>query len=136
MIAAAFSYVLAGMFDKGKLLRVLSEKYPIEAIIAKLSVSGIVLATLLRLSPIPFTVLNTLFSMSRFPFVKYLFGSLLGMIPRTVFLVYVGRAFTHVNTIADLESRVSTWFVLFLAFVSFAGIGWLIKKRLFGSEEA
>ena len=136
MMAATFSYALGCMLDKGKLFRLLNEKYPLEAINAKLSDSGIVLASLLRLSPIPFTVLNTIFAMARFPFVKYLVGTLLGMVPRTVFLVYIGRSFTHVDTITDLESSASTWFVLFLAFLSFAGIGWLVKRRLFGSEEA
>jgi uncharacterized membrane protein YdjX (TVP38/TMEM64 family) len=135
LLAAAFSYTLAGMLDKGKLFRLLAEKYPLEKVVSKLSGSGIVLASLLRLSPIPFTVLNTVFAMARFPFSKYLIGSVLGMVPRTVFLVYVGQAFTKVKSIADLESQASTWVVLVLAFVSFAGVGWIVKKRLFGTEE-
>jgi uncharacterized membrane protein YdjX (TVP38/TMEM64 family) len=135
LLAAAFSYTLAGMLDKGKLFRLLAEKYPLEKVLSKLSGPGIVLASLLRLSPIPFTVLNTVFAMARFPFSKYLIGSVLGMVPRTVFLVYVGQAFTKVKSIADLESQASTWVVLVLAFVSFAGVGWIVKKRLFGTEE-
>jgi len=130
-IATAFGYWFCGLFDQGKMIRLLNEKYPVETMIHKLSGSGIILSSLCRLSPIPFAILNAIFAITKFPFPKYMTGSLLGMVPRTIFLVYVGHEFTHVTSIADLESNASTWVVIILAFVSFAGIGWLVKKNLF-----
>lgn len=131
-LASAFGYWLCGKMDKGGLLKLFGEKYPIDAILQKLSDSGIMLSALCRMSPtLPFAVLNCFFALVRFPFLKYMIGSMLGMIPRTVFAVYIGGKFTNVHSVADLHSDFSTWFALALAVISFLGIGWIVKKKLF-----
>lgn len=131
-VASAFGYWLCGKMDKGGLLKLFGEKYPIETIMQKLSDSGIMLSALCRMSPtLPFAVLNCFFALVRFPFWKYMIGSMIGMIPRTVFAVYIGSKFTNVRSVSDLHSDFSTWFALALAVISFIGIGWIVKRKLF-----
>ncbi len=131
-IACALGYAICGWIDNGKLVEFFQEKYDIISFKKKLENSGLWIAALCRLSPaLPFAVLNAVFAIVRFPFGKYMFGSMIGMVPRTVFAVYVGRNFISINSVDDLKSDYTLWIAIFLAVLSFAGIGWIVK-RTFG----
>ncbi|MBC7389892.1 MAG: VTT domain-containing protein [Opitutaceae bacterium] len=131
-IACAIGYILCNWLDNGKMVEFFQEKYDIISFKQKLENTGFWIAALCRLSPaLPFAVLNAVFAIVRFPFGKYMFGSMVGMIPRTVFAVFVGRSFINITSIDDLKSDYTLWIAISLAIVSFIGIGWIVK-RIFG----
>ena len=129
-IACSLGYIICNRLDNGKLLEFLKGKYDVVSVQRKLENSEIGIAALCRLSPaLPFAILNAVFSMVKFPFGKYMLGSMLGMIPRTVFAVYVGRSFIKINSVEDLKSDYSLWITICFAIVSFVGIGLIVKKK-------
>ena len=132
MIASALGYYLCSKLDNGKLADTLNEKFPVQQILSKLEQSGFWLAVFCRLSPtLPFAVLNALFAMAKYPIGHYLGGGFLGMLPRTIFAVFLGTKFSHVTSVSQLKTDASTWFALAMIALSFAGLGWIVKKRLF-----
>jgi uncharacterized membrane protein YdjX (TVP38/TMEM64 family) len=132
VLASVLGYFLCKWLDRGRLQQVLAEKFPVQEILGKLEKSGFWLAVFCRLSPtLPFAVLNALFAMAKYPFYQYMAGGTLGMLPRTVFALFVGAGFSHVHHLAELKTDASIWFALALFVLSSAGLGWLVKKRLF-----
>lgn len=132
MLASVCGYYLCMWLDRGHLRKVLNERYPVDRVVQKLSGSGIGLAAFCRLSPtLPFAILNAIFAMVQYPFYSYFIGGFIGMLPRTLFAVYLGQKFQHVTSLEDMQSEMSTWFAVVMALFSFVGIGWIVKKKLF-----
>jgi uncharacterized membrane protein YdjX (TVP38/TMEM64 family) len=88
---------------------------------------------LCRLSPVlPFAVMNILFSMLKVDLKKYIWGSFVGMLPRTVIAIAAG---TQAQTIRLLWEKgedstlVQVSFTILLI-ISIAGIAYYLKKAL------
>ena len=130
-IACALGYIICSKIDNGGLLNALEEKYNIGSVKIKLESSGFWIPAMCRLSPaLPFAIMNAVFAIVKFPFVKYMIGSMIGMMPRTLFAVFIGMGFTKIHSVEDMKSEWSLWFAIVLAIISFGGIGWIIKKKL------
>ena len=131
LLASFWGYFFCRRLDNGKLVGSLEERFPIRRILEKLQASSFWLAVFCRLSPaLPFSVMNAVFAMACYPLKPYFLGSLLGMLPRTIFALFLGERFSHITSVAQLRSDYSTWAALVFVLVSFAGLGWIGKKRL------
>lgn len=131
LIASLLGYYFSSLLDNGKLAGALDEKFPVSKVLTKLKESSFWLAAFCRLSPaLPFSVMNAMFAMAKYPLVPYVGGSLIGMLPRTCFALFVGEKFSHVQSISELKTDATTWVAVALVAVSFVGLGWIGKKRL------
>lgn len=131
LIASLLGYYFSSLLDNGKLFTALDEKFPVNKVLTKLKESSFWLAAFCRLSPaLPFSVMNAMFAMAKYPLAPYLVGSLIGMLPRTCFALFVGEKFSHVQSIHELKTDATTWVAVALVAVSFVGLGWIGKKRL------
>ncbi len=88
----------------------------IDQFIRHSGIPGIVFARTVPLAP--FSVLNMTMGISGTPYLNYIVGSLLGMIPRTIALVFVGDALAAMwknpttNTLSYLATSVAAWFFI------------------------
>jgi uncharacterized membrane protein YdjX (TVP38/TMEM64 family) len=94
--AALLAISAAFALSKGLLRRRVeswAEEHPLfRAVNAAVSRQGAFVAFLMRLSPvIPFSVINYYFGVTRVRFPTYLLASWLGMVPGTLFYVYLGK---------------------------------------------
>jgi uncharacterized membrane protein YdjX (TVP38/TMEM64 family) len=131
LVASFLGYYLCRRLDNGRLANTLEEKFPVKKILAQLQQASFWLAVFCRLSPaLPFAVMNALFAMSRYPLRPYFLGGTIGMLPRTIFALFLGERFSHVTSMAQLKSDYGTWLAVVLVVLSFVGIGWVGKKQL------
>lgn len=108
--AAIIGYVIGRAVSGERLTGLLEERPKIRAISRALLKSSptrvLVLVTLLRLMPnAPFALSNLLLSSLRIPFTTYLFGTIVGLLPRTAAATFVGSQFSEL----DLSRSVSIW---------------------------
>jgi uncharacterized membrane protein YdjX (TVP38/TMEM64 family) len=133
MIASWISYKAGSLVDRGKFMQTLQSYRDTGVLIHQLKKGQLGMIILCRLSPIlPFAVMNILFSMLKVDMKKYIWGSFIGMLPRTIIAIAAG---TQAQTIRLLWEKgedntlVQVGFTVLLI-VSIAGIAFYIKKAL------
>ena len=135
LLASSIGYSLCAFLDSGKLKGFLDQRFDMSHTMEEMTGTGVLLVAFCRMSPaLPFAVLNAVFAIVRYPLPPYLIGSVLGMVPRTLFAVYVGGCFSLVTSFEDLKSETSLWFAVVIALLSFWGIGWIVKKKFLRSK--
>lgn len=133
MIASWISYQAGSLVDRGKFMQTLQTYKDTGKLITQLKKGQLGMIILCRLSPVlPFAVMNILFSMLKVDIKKYIWGSFIGMLPRTVIAIAAG---TQAKTIRLLWEKgedsmlVQVSFTILLV-ISIAGIAYYLKKAL------
>ena len=130
-MASLFGYYGSTGLDNGQLIQLLNEKFPVQQIVERLKKSSFWLTVFCRLSPVfPFAVMNAVFAIVKYPIGVFVGGGLVGMLPRTLFAIYLGQRLSHVSSVQQLKSDYNIWASILLVIASFIGIGWIGKKQL------
>lgn len=127
-LACALGYALARKIDQGFVKR-LSVHYPrISEVIGRVQTNQLSIALLSRLSPaLPFALMNLVLSTAGLRFRQFFFGGLLGMLPRTVFSVWVGVQ--SIWLIDALEEGIDWWLFILISGLAFAMIYLILRPR-------
>jgi uncharacterized membrane protein YdjX (TVP38/TMEM64 family) len=135
LIASYVGYQL-GLFLEGKKIhKNLLEKPKIKRFLASLKEKSWKLIILVRLSPVlPFSVMNLVLSAIRFPIKIFLIGSFIGMLPRTLFAIYVGTRAQNLKSLIENETTTdfpySEIIIILLTLITIFGIGRMMKNSL------
>lgn len=132
MAAAWLSYAASKKIKINEILaNLLAEKA--SAIQEKFSQNSLLLVISMRISPIfPFVLTNLWLSLICVPLQDFLWGSLIGMLPRTLLLVWVGsqaQAIKQAIEVGKNSNQLMQQVGWVLLVFSFAGIGiWFVKN--------
>ncbi len=132
-LAAATGYRLARLIDHGALRRFLHLFPRAEAVIRELEAETLQLIILVRLSPVlPFALMTFVLASVGVNFQRFIVGSVLGMLPRTLFFYWIG---TRAAGLSELlthpdQSSYGQWLVVVLVLASGAGLFVLINHAV------
>ncbi len=126
-VAAAVGYRLAVLIDHGSLLRFLHLFPKAEAVLTELETETLPLIVLVRLSPVlPFALMTFVLAAVRVNFQRFLVGSILGMLPRTLFFYWVGTRVAGLTELFHHPDRTSYGQILVITLVIASGAGLFI----------
>lgn len=131
--AALLGRAVARAVDRGRLVGFL-ERFPRGAAVMdelRRQSWGIVILT--RLSPaLPFALMTFVLSVMRVDLRRFLLGSLLGMLPRTLFFFWVGTQGTTLVALLEDTGQATggRWLVLVTAVLSVSGLFFLAERAL------
>lgn len=135
LIASYIGYQV-GLFLEGKKIhKNLLEKPKVSRFLASLKEKSWKLIILVRLSPIlPFAVTNLVLSAIRFPIKIFLIGSFIGMIPRTLFTIYIGTKAQSLKVLIENETKTdfpySEIIIVLLTLITIFGIGRMVRNSI------
>lgn len=117
-LASLVGYFLAARLDEG-FIELIRNKYPKSAgIMDRVHHNQFGLTFLSRLSPaFPFAVMNVVLSASRIKLKHFFWGGMLGMLPRTLFFVWVGKEASRLSEVTRGNENILISFVLSLLVV-------------------
>jgi uncharacterized membrane protein YdjX (TVP38/TMEM64 family) len=131
-LSAAFvGYRFVSRLDDGGWLRFLSKTPKTAALVRRLQTGSLAVVMLARLSPVlPFAVMNVVFSLVRMPLRPFLWGSLWGMLPRTVLSVWAGTQAQQLRTLLENPNDSLPWRIglVVLTLVSVGGLGYVLRR--------
>lgn len=91
LLAAWLNYKLVRLLDSGNLWVLLQKNEKLARVAARLQNSPILLIVAVRISPVlPFSIMNMIFAVLNTNMRRFLLGSFVGMLPRTIAAVYIG----------------------------------------------
>lgn len=134
LAAALVGYVIGGAADGGRTLAAVSEMPKWRAIGSALACGGfgrnVLVISLVRLAPVaPFSLTNLLMAAVRVQPLPYAIGTVCGMLPRTVIVVFAASRLSSVD--APLAQQ--PWLIAAGALATVAvviALGWIAKKGL------
>lgn len=132
-IASLMGYGLAQIIDHGKLIKFISHFDKAAAVMEELKHQSWSLIILTRISPVlPFALMTFVLAMMNVNKRKFLFASIVGMLPRTLFFFWVG---TQAQDIIALLQNPDTGkegqiLVIVLILVSLFGLYFLFNRAL------
>ena len=135
LIASYIGYQL-GLFLEGKKIhKNLLEKPNVNRFLSSLKEKSWKLIILVRLSPVlPFSVMNLVLSAIRFPLKIFLIGSFIGMLPRTLFAIYVGTKAQDLKSLIENETTIdfpySEIVIILLTLLTIFGIGKMVRNSM------
>ncbi|MEO0472549.1 MAG: VTT domain-containing protein, partial [Bacteroidota bacterium] len=89
------------------------------------------LVALARLSPVlPFAMANVLLAQIQLPTGRYLLGTMIGMLPRTVLFVWLGTQSKEILQMLQDPSQADwqNWLTLAMILLSIVGLGWIFRN--------
>ncbi|MFN6946070.1 MAG: TVP38/TMEM64 family protein [Cytophagaceae bacterium] len=102
MVAALIGFYAAEWIDKGKFLNSLQKIKGVENFVVNIRQREFWMVFFARLSPVfPFAIMNVFLAVINTRLQKFLLGSLLGMLPRTVISIYIGHQFASLVKLSD-----------------------------------
>lgn len=110
LLAAWASYGLIRLFDHAQISQTLLSNPRTARAMHKLQRNswGIIIAA--RISPLlPFSVMNVIFTVLQINILRFLAGSFIGMLPRTLLAIYVGAQATHLADALQNPHSSETW---------------------------
>lgn len=110
LLAAWASYGLIRLFDHAQISQTLQANPRTARAMHKLQRNswGIIIAA--RISPLlPFSVMNVIFTVLQINILRFLVGSFVGMLPRTLLAIYVGAQATHLADALQNPHSSETW---------------------------
>ncbi|MFT4710613.1 MAG: putative membrane protein YdjX (TVP38/TMEM64 family) [Planctomycetota bacterium] len=127
-MAAALGFVTLRFFLRDKAVEALSHHPRAEAVHRELGeghfLRTIALLALIRLSPVvPFAATNLLMSTTGIRLLPFLAGSILGLAPRVIAVVWIGSSLTELDLSQAADQR-----VLVLGLVATFAVLWLLRK--------
>ncbi len=129
-LAAATGYRLATLIDHGALRRFLRLFPKAEAVIGELEAESLQLIVLVRLSPIlPFALMTFVLASVGVNFQRFIVGSVLGMLPRTLFVYWLGTRAAGLSALLTHpeQTSIGQWLVVVLVLASGVGLFVLIN---------
>lgn len=132
-LAAATGYRLATLIDHGALRRFLHLFPKAEAVMRELEAETLQLIILVRLSPVlPFALMTFVLAAVGVQFQRFIVGSVLGMLPRTLFFYWIGTRAAGLAELLAHPERTSAgqWLVAVLVVASGAGLFILINQAV------
>ncbi|WP_019612763.1 TVP38/TMEM64 family protein [Psychromonas ossibalaenae] len=132
LLASVLCYFAARFLDSGKFMLSLQGHSQAMLIIKRLKEQELSLVMLSKLSPIlPFAVSNILLAMAGARLKLFFIGAALGMLPRTILVIYVGIQSNHLSRLLENPfSGWQQWFILLLVIISILGLGKIASKAL------
>ncbi|MEH0157580.1 VTT domain-containing protein [Limibacter armeniacum] len=133
MGASLLCYSVAKKLDNGTFLDSLHEIDGVDRIIHGLKKEELKIVILSKLSPIlPFAASNVLLSIGGASVPNFLLGSLIGMLPRTLAAIWVGRSAHTFQQVMEGNANNSlvTWLIGGLIVISVWGISIVFKRAL------
>jgi len=132
LLAAGLGYAVAARLDSsGRLLAFLRQKPVVDRVVGRLQGGSTMAVMLARLSPVlPFAVMNAVFALVRIPLWPFLWGSLWGMLPRTMLSVWAGTQARQLRALLENSNGGGAWqlALLGLTLLSLAGLGYLLRR--------
>lgn len=132
-LAAAANYRLATLIDRGALQRFIELFPKAEAVLRELRAESLQLIILVRLSPVlPFALMTFVLAAAGVNFQRFIVGSVLGMLPRTLFFYWLGTRAAGLAALLAHPERTTQgqWLVVGLVLASGAGLFVLINHAV------
>lgn len=126
--ASAVGYFLSNNLSD-RFIEMLQMKYPKGGVLLKnVSENQLSLTLLSRLSPaLPFAIMNVVLSISGIRFRPFFLGGLIGMLPRTVFFIWVGIQAS--NLTEALDSKMNMILVIIISLAAIILMAYLLKRK-------
>lgn len=131
LAACLIGYKIGKLIDGGRLLYTLSTDVKVKEWIDKLRFNQLNMVILCRLSPVlPFALMNFVLAALGYDLRRYLLGSFLGMLPRTLLFIWIGAQAHHIVEVVqgDEQFGIQEISVILLTLLTFLGF-FLIFKR-------
>lgn len=131
-IASAIGYFIGKLLDQGKVEKTL-RYFKKEHLIENIQESDHWFVFTCRLSPVlPFAFTNVVLASINTPFRRFITWGTLGMLPRTLLAIWVGRQATNMYQLENnsFEWNTESFILLSLLLVSFIMLSFLMKKIL------
>lgn len=125
LTAIALVNVIVSQLDRASLLQYLAQLPRVASFLRRIHGDELRFVFFTKLSPVlPFALTNLVFSLMDLKFRNIIFGGFLGMIPRTVLAVWVGKEAEHISHLIQNpnENVVSRIILLVLVIVSVVGL--------------
>lgn len=133
LIASIIGFLLGKLIQPKSIYTLLEKKQFIHQIHHSIENQSFKWIFLMRLSPVlPFALSNAYLSLLKIPFRSYIFGSAIGMLPRTLLAVWSGTEIKNIEIMLEGENPLSlqNYLSLSLFFLSLIGFFALIKKNI------
>ena len=131
-LSAAFvGHWFISRLDNGNLLAFLSRRPKVATFVKRLQSGSLGVIVLSRLSPVlPFAVMNAVFALVKIPVRPFLWGSFVGMLPRTVLSVWAGTQAQQLRVLLENPNDSLPWRIglAALTLVSVGGLGWMLRR--------
>ncbi len=134
-VASLIGYQLTQWIDRGLLDHVLEQLPTLQTRIAYQIKHGIArnqlgLTTLARMSPImPFTLMNIVLPLAGVSVRNYLLGGIVGMLPRTFFLIWLGNQAQEIHFLIKHDGDITIQlFSVGIVVLTLAGTGYYTKR--------
>ena len=131
ILASYLGYQVALRIDGGALLATLSADEKVVGFIRAVKQKQFTLIVIARISPVlPFSIMNAVLAILRLDLKKYLGGSLVGMLPRTMVCIWIGMQFKQIKELVNggdsaMWGRIMT---VSLILISVLGFYWYFNK--------
>ncbi|WP_448218072.1 TVP38/TMEM64 family protein [Endozoicomonas sp. 2B-B] len=133
LMASVMGYCAGALLDGGHLMHTFRNSPRVKKALKTLNASGWSLMFLVRLSPVlPFALMNLLMPALKVPFSVFLLGGFLGMLPRTLFSIWLGLGTYDIVSLMNSEALASqsSWLVMLLVVLSGAGLFFLLNRAV------
>lgn len=131
LAAAWVGYQALARLDNGSLLQFLAQRPRNQAFISRLQSGSIGVIILSRLSPVlPFALMNAVFALIGVRLRPFLWGSFIGMLPRTVLAVWAGTQARQLRALLENPNESLAWRIglMALTLVSVVGLGYALRR--------
>ncbi len=132
LIASVICYFVARKIDGGNFIQSLSDHPQAQMILRRLKHQELTLVILTKLSPVlPFAVSNVLLALAGAKLRPFFWGAFIGMMPRTLMVIYVGIQANHLSALLDDPfSGWQQWAILGLIIISVLGLSKMISNAI------
>ncbi|KEQ19041.1 TVP38/TMEM64 family protein [Endozoicomonas numazuensis] len=133
LLASAMGYLVGAILDGGHLMHSIQNSPRVKKALEVLNASSWSLMFLVRLSPVlPFALMNLLMPALKVRFSVFLLGGFLGMLPRTLFSIWLGLKAQDIVSLmnGEVSAPHSSWLVILLIIVSVGGLFYLLNRAL------
>jgi len=131
LISSLIGYYAAKLLDRGQFFKTIASLKGVDKIVNNLKKNEAKVIFLARLSPVlPFAMTNALLSFLNANLSKFLFAGFLGMLPRTLFFIWIGSKAAYIRQAIEHPQENTIEKVLFAALllISLGGIYYYINN--------
>ncbi len=131
LAASWLGYTAMSAWDGGYLLSFLAQRPRYQQFIERLQQGSLGVIVLSRLSPVlPFACMNAVFAVLKIQLRPFLWGSFLGMLPRTLLSIWAGTQARALYTLLQNPDTSLPWRLALIGLtgISISGIGYFVRK--------
>jgi len=133
LIASLIGYYAAKLLDRGRFFNTIASFKGVDKIANNLKKNEAKVIFFARLSPVlPFAMTNALLSFLKADLSKFLFAGFLGMLPRTLFFIWIGSKAAYIRQAIEHPQENNIEKIIFAALLiaSIGGIYYYISNSL------